>query len=100
MGKEIIIRQSTGTVHPAYDVYRREGGYRRLKSTCMTTGAGRRRSEEKWSARPRWCGISYRHEMEFLAKPGRRPVTLGLNADESEPGTFKDRYLMESIPTC
>ncbi|WWC83667.1 NADH-quinone oxidoreductase subunit 1 [Mycovorax composti] len=34
----------------------------------------------------------------FLAKPEGVPRHLIVNADESEPGTFKDRYLMEHIP--
>ncbi len=34
----------------------------------------------------------------FLAKPEGVPRYLVANADESEPGTFKDRYLMEFIP--
>jgi NADH-quinone oxidoreductase subunit F len=34
----------------------------------------------------------------FLAKPEGVPSYLVCNADESEPGTFKDRYLMEFIP--
>jgi NADH-quinone oxidoreductase subunit F len=34
----------------------------------------------------------------FLAKPEGVPRYLVVNADESEPGTFKDRYLMEHIP--
>src|SRR5690625_5853415 len=34
----------------------------------------------------------------FLAKPEGVPRHLVVNADESEPGTFKDRYLMEHIP--
>ena len=34
----------------------------------------------------------------FLAKPEGVPRYLLCNADESEPGTFKDRFLMEHIP--
>ena len=34
----------------------------------------------------------------FLAKPEGIPRYIVCNADESEPGTFKDRYLMEKIP--
>jgi NADH-quinone oxidoreductase subunit F len=33
-----------------------------------------------------------------LAKGTGKPAYLVCNADESEPGTFKDRYLMEYIP--
>lgn len=34
----------------------------------------------------------------FLDKKSDKPRYLVCNADESEPGTFKDRYLMERIP--
>src|SRR5437762_12285716 len=34
----------------------------------------------------------------FMAKPEGKARYLVCNADESEPGTFKDRFLMENIP--
>ncbi|HZL85915.1 MAG TPA: NADH-quinone oxidoreductase subunit NuoF [Candidatus Krumholzibacteria bacterium] len=34
----------------------------------------------------------------FIPKNTERPVYLCINADESEPGTFKDRYIMERDP--
>jgi NADH-quinone oxidoreductase subunit F len=34
----------------------------------------------------------------FIAKPEGVPRHLVCNADESEPGTFKDRFLMEFLP--
>jgi len=34
----------------------------------------------------------------FLDRKSDKPKYLVCNADESEPGTFKDRYLMERIP--
>jgi NADH-quinone oxidoreductase subunit F len=34
----------------------------------------------------------------FIDKKSTGPVYLVCNADESEPGTFKDRYLMEHLP--
>lgn len=34
----------------------------------------------------------------FLAKDTGKPTYLVINADESEPGTFKDRYLLERNP--
>ncbi len=34
----------------------------------------------------------------FLDKKSEKPKYLVCNADESEPGTFKDRYLMENLP--
>lgn len=34
----------------------------------------------------------------FLDRKSEKPRYLVCNADESEPGTFKDRYLMEKLP--
>jgi NADH:ubiquinone oxidoreductase subunit F (NADH-binding) len=34
----------------------------------------------------------------FLPKDTGKPTYLVCNADESEPGTFKDREIMESNP--
>src|SRR5438094_1710884 len=34
----------------------------------------------------------------FIPKTHTGPVYLVVNADEGEPGTFKDRYLMERDP--
>jgi NADH-quinone oxidoreductase subunit F len=44
------------------------------------------------------AGFSAGMKWSFLAKPEGVPRYLVCNADESEPGTFKDRYLMEKIP--
>ena len=34
----------------------------------------------------------------FVPKDSPKPKYVVCNADESEPGTFKDRYLMERDP--
>jgi NADH-quinone oxidoreductase subunit F len=34
----------------------------------------------------------------FIPKDSPRPKYLAVNADESEPGTFKDRYILENDP--
>jgi NADH-quinone oxidoreductase subunit F len=41
---------------------------------------------------------SERKRQTFLPKESDRPVYLTVNADESEPGTFKDRELIERDP--
>jgi NADH-quinone oxidoreductase subunit F len=40
------------------------------------------------------CGMKW----TFLPKDSQKPVYLVVNADESEPGTFKDRFLLERNP--
>lgn len=40
------------------------------------------------------CGVKW----SFMPKPGDKPHYLVINADEGEPGTFKDRTIMELNP--
>lgn len=44
------------------------------------------------------AGFPAGRKWSFLPRDGSRPVYLCVNADESEPGTFKDRELMEKEP--
>jgi NADH-quinone oxidoreductase subunit F len=43
-------------------------------------------------------GLPDRHEVVVHPKDHTGPVYLVVNADEGEPGTFKDRYLLERDP--
>jgi NADH-quinone oxidoreductase subunit F len=44
------------------------------------------------------AGFPMGMKWSFLAKPEGVPRYLVCNADESEPGTFKDHYLMKNLP--
>ena len=44
------------------------------------------------------AGFSTGMKWSFLDRKSEKPRYLVCNADESEPGTFKDRYFMEKIP--
>ena len=44
------------------------------------------------------AGFSAGKKWTFLPKDNPNPVYMIVNADESEPGTFKDRFLMERNP--
>jgi len=46
------------------------------------------------------AGFPMGRKASFLPKPDRRtqPAYLVVNADESEPGTFKDRQIIEHVP--
>ncbi len=63
-------------------------------------GAGRdhRRGQEVGPARPRRRRLPRRHEVGLHPQGKDKPKYLVCNADESEPGTFKDRLLMEHDP--
>lgn len=82
------------------DVYRSNGGYAVLEKTLKTLAPDAVVEEVKTSGLRGRGGAGFPTGMKwsFLAKPEGVPRYLVCNADESEPGTFKDRYLMERIP--
>ncbi len=83
-----------------FEVYRRQGGYRGVEKAIGTMGAEAVVEEVKTSGLRGRGGAGFPTGMKwsFLAKPEGVPRYLVCNADESEPGTFKDRYLMTYIP--
>ena len=44
------------------------------------------------------AGFPTGKKWQFLPKDGKKPIYLVVNADEGEPGTFKDRYILERDP--
>lgn len=44
------------------------------------------------------AGFPTGKKWQFLPKDNKKPVYLVINADEGEPGTFKDRYILERDP--
>ena len=82
-----------------YDVYRREGGYRSVEKALKMSPDEILEEVKTSGLRGRGgAGFPTGLKWSFLAKPEGVPRHLLCNADESEPGTFKDRYLMEKIP--
>ena len=83
-----------------YDVYRKNGGYRSVEKALKSLTPDEVVEEVKKSGLRGRGGAGFPTGMKwsFLAKPEGVPRYLVCNADESEPGTFKDRYLMEKIP--
>jgi NADH-quinone oxidoreductase subunit F len=81
-------------------VYRQKGGYETLKKALSSMTPDQIVEEVKTSGLRGRGGAGFPTGMKwsFLAKPEGVPRYLVCNADESEPGTFKDRYLMEHIP--
>ena len=67
--------------------------------TTMARGRRRRRGEEGEHPRPRRRRLPDGREVELHEAPRRRsPHYLVINADEGEPGTYKDRTIMEENP--
>ncbi|MGI9191961.1 MAG: NADH-quinone oxidoreductase subunit NuoF [Chitinophagaceae bacterium] len=83
-----------------YETYRKHGGYRSVEKALNTLTPDEVTEEVKKSGLRGRGGAGFPTGMKwsFLAKPEGIPRYLVVNADESEPGTFKDRYLMEFIP--
>src|SRR6187549_3284262 len=83
-----------------YDVYRRQGGYASVEKAIKTMSPDAVTEEVKKSGLRGRGGAGFPAGLKwsFLAKPEGVPRHLVCNADESEPGTFKDRYLMEFLP--
>ncbi len=83
-----------------YDVYRKNGGYSAVEKALKKMSPDDIVEEVKNSGLRGRGGAGFPTGMKwsFLAKPEGVPRHLLCNADESEPGTFKDRYLMEKIP--
>ena len=79
--------------------YLREGGYEQLRK-AITMSREQIVNEVKTSGlRGRGgagfpCGVKW----SFIKPDEKKPVYLICNADESEPGTFKDRYIIHEDP--
>lgn len=83
-----------------YEVYRKNGGYRSVEKALKTMSPDQIVEEVKTSGiRGRGgAGFPMGLKWSFIDKKSGKDRHLVVNADESEPGTFKDRYLMEHIP--
>ena len=82
-----------------YKAYRENGGYAAVEKAFKLTPSEIVEEVKKSGLRGRGgAGFPTGLKRSFLAKPEGVPRYLVCNADESEPGTFKDRYLMEFLP--
>src|SRR3954466_505475 len=81
------------------DVYERVGGYRSMRKALTEMGEDAVLQElESSGLRGRGgAGFSMGKKASFIPK-GAMDKFLCCNADESEPGTFKDRLLMQKNP--
>ena len=100
MGRKLLLKKAHVEGIRYFDVYRREGGYRSVEKALKTMTQDEIVEEVKKSGLRGRGGAGFPAGMKwsFIAKPEGVPRHLVCNADESEPGTFKDRYLMEFLP--
>jgi len=99
MGVKLLLENAHVEGIRYYDTYRKHGGYRSVEKALKMTPEAIVEEVKKSGLRGRGgAGFPTGMKWSFLAKPEGVPRHLVCNADESEPGTFKDRYLMEFIP--
>jgi len=81
------------------EVYKKNGGYDGLKKALTLTPPEILEQVKFAVVRGRGgAGFPLGMKWGFLPKNDSRPVYLICNADEGEPGTFKDRQIMEYDP--
>lgn len=100
MGKKLLIHNDKVPGIATLEVYRQHGGYASVEKALKTMTPPEVLEEVKKSGLRGRGGAGFPTGMKwsFLARPEGVERYLVCNADESEPGTFKDRYLMEVIP--
>ena len=81
------------------DCYLRDGGYEELKQALAMSRSEIVDKVKNSGLRGRGgAGFSCGLKWSFIKPDEKRPVYLICNADESEPGTFKDRYIIHKDP--
>ncbi|MEY2541318.1 MAG: NADH-quinone oxidoreductase subunit, partial [Verrucomicrobiota bacterium] len=81
------------------DTYIKDGGYEQLKKAVTMSRAEIVNEVKTSGLRGRGgagfpCGVKW----SFIKADEKKPIYLICNADESEPGTFKDRYIIHEDP--
>jgi NADH-quinone oxidoreductase subunit F len=96
----LVLLSRIGTVDPtSLDAYRAAGGYEALR-LALEMGPARVIREVTDSKLLGRGGAAFPtgRKWDAVARQPARPHFLVCNADESEPGTFKDRVLLEGDP--
>ncbi len=96
-----LIFQNIGSPDHSIDIdcYLENGGYEQLRKAVTMTRADIVNEVKTSGLRGRGgagfpCGVKW----SFIKPDEKKPVYLICNADESEPGTFKDRYIIHQDP--
>ena len=81
------------------DTFRKTGGYEALEKALDMEPADITQAVLDAKLRGRGgAGFPTGRKWGFVPKDTDKPKYVAVNADESEPGTFKDRYIMEADP--
>lgn len=99
MSKKLLLKNAHIEGIRYFETYRKNGGYEAAEKALKMTPDQIVEEVKTSGLRGRGgAGFPTGMKWSFLAKPEGVPRYLVVNADESEPGTFKDRYLMEFLP--
>ena len=100
MGRKLLLEHIDVPGIETFDVYRKNGGYRSVEKALKTMSPEDVVEEVKKATLKGRGGAGFPTGLKwsFLAKPEGVPRYLLCNADESEPGTCKDREIMRSDP--
>lgn len=100
MARQLLLEHINEPGINTFEVYRKKGGYSAVEKALKAMSPEQVVEEVKRSGLRGRGGAGFPTGMKwsFLAKPEGVPRYLVCNADESEPGTFKDRYLMTHKP--
>lgn len=84
---------------PSIDTYLNDGGYQVLRKAMAMAPKDITEEVKKSGLRGRGgAGFPTGVKWTFIPPNNTKPVYLICNADESEPGTFKDRYILHQDP--
>src|SRR6266568_8076917 len=99
MSRKLLLDKINVEGIKSFDVYRANGGYASVEKALKMAPNDIVEEVKRSGLRGRGgAGFPTGMKWSFLAKPEGLARYLICNADESEPGTFKDRYLMERHP--
>ena len=98
--EKILLRNIDVPDSHTLSVYRSRGGYRALEKVLRGMSPEQLMEEIKASGLRGRGGAGFPTGVKwgFVPKESPKPKYLVCNADESEPGTFKDRLLIEKDP--
>ena len=98
-GEAILTRNFARSDSHTLSVYRETGGYQAwAKAQAMEPAAILEEVKRSNLRGLGGAGFPTGTKWSFIPKNHAGPVYLVINADEGEPGTFKDRYLLERDP--
>ena len=100
MGRKLLLEHLNKANINTMEGYLQNGGYRSVEKALKKMTPDEVTEEVKKSGLRGRGGAGFATGMKwsFLDRNSGKPRFLLCNADESEPGTFKDRLLMEKIP--